>query len=101
MSDKRRATVEGAAPLNHADAEALISARLDGPLDPACPCSTCARWSRGFLRHLLLVNEPTGPRLITIHNVAWVLDLVRRIRTAVTEGRLAALRAEVAEAYPA
>jgi queuine tRNA-ribosyltransferase len=83
---------------------ALRNARFaadDGPLDPACPCSTCARWSRGFLRHLLLVNEPTGPRLITIHNVAWVLDLVRRIRTAVTEGRLAALRAEVAEAYPA
>ncbi len=82
---------------------ALRNARFaddDGPLDPACGCSTCARWSRGFLRHLLLVNEPTGPRLVTIHNVAWTLDLVRRIRTAVAEGRLDALRAEVAEVYP-
>ena len=72
----------------------------DGPLDPACPCSTCARWSRGFLRHLLLVHEPTGPRLVTVHNLAWVLDLVRRIRTAVAEGRLAGLRAGVAAVYP-
>ncbi len=70
------------------------------PLDPGCPCPTCARWSRGYLRHLLLVGEPTGPRLITTHNVAWVLDLVRRARSAVAAGTLTALRAEVAAAYP-
>jgi queuine tRNA-ribosyltransferase len=81
---------------------ALRNARFaadDGPLDPSCGCATCARWSRGFLRHLLLVGEPTGPRLVTIHNLAWVLDLVRRTREAIAEGRLAALRNEVAAVH--
>jgi queuine tRNA-ribosyltransferase len=81
---------------------ALRNARFatdDGPLDPSCGCSTCARWSRGFLRHLLLVGEPTGPRLVTVHNLAWVLDLVRRTREAIAEGRLAALRNEVAAVH--
>jgi queuine tRNA-ribosyltransferase len=81
---------------------ALRNARFatdDGPLDPSCGCSTCARWSRGFLRHLLLVGEPTGPRLVTVHNLAWVLDLVRRTREAIAEGRLTALRNEVAAVH--
>jgi queuine tRNA-ribosyltransferase len=81
---------------------ALRNARFatdDGPVDPACACSTCARWSRGFLRHLLVVGEPTGARLLTIHNLAWTLDLVRRARTAIGEGRLAALRNEVAAVH--
>jgi queuine tRNA-ribosyltransferase len=81
---------------------ALRNARFaadDGPLDPDCGCPTCARWSRGFLRHLLLVDEPTGPRLLTTHNLAWVLDLVRRTRAAIAEGRLTALRDEVAASH--
>jgi queuine tRNA-ribosyltransferase len=70
-----------------------------GPLDPACGCPTCARWSRGFLRHLLLVGEPTGRRLVSVHNVAWTLDLVRRARAAVAEGTLASLRSEVTAVF--
>ena len=60
-----------------------------GPLDPACGCEVCARWSRGYLRHLLPVDEPTAPRLLTLHNVAWTLGLVERIRAAIGEGTLA------------
>ncbi|HEX6568704.1 MAG TPA: tRNA guanosine(34) transglycosylase Tgt [Acidimicrobiales bacterium] len=71
-----------------------------GPLDPACACAVCARWSRGYLRHLLSVAEPTAPRLLTIHNVTWTLRLVDRIRAAIAEGSLPALRAEVAECWP-
>ena len=56
----------------------------------------CARWSRGYLRHLLSVAEPTAPRLLTLHNVAWTFALVDRIRAAIVAGTLAALRAEVA-----
>ena len=47
-----------------------MHARDDRPLDPACPCSTCTRWSRGYLRHLLVVGEPTAWRLLSIHNLA-------------------------------
>jgi queuine tRNA-ribosyltransferase len=68
----------------------------DGPLDPTCGCAVCARWTRGYLRHLLSVAEPTAPRLLTLHNVAWTFALVDRIRAAVEAGTLASLRAEVA-----
>jgi queuine tRNA-ribosyltransferase len=72
-----------------------------GPVDPACDCAVCARWSRGYLRHLLSVAEPTAPRLLTLHNVAWTFALVDRIRAAIRAGTLAALRDEVAAAWPA
>jgi queuine tRNA-ribosyltransferase len=71
-----------------------------GPIDEACGCPVCARWSRAYLRHLLSVDEPTGPRLLTIHNVHWTLELVRRTRGAIAAGTLAALRAELAERWP-
>lgn len=70
------------------------------PLDPTCSCVVCARWSRAYLRHLLVVDEPTGARLLTLHNLAWVFSLMGRIRAAVAEGRLTDLRAEVAAAWP-
>jgi len=70
-----------------------------GPVDPACGCPVCARWSRGYLRHLMSVGEPTAPRLLTMHNVAWTLALVDRIRAAIVDGDLPALRAEVAERW--
>jgi queuine tRNA-ribosyltransferase len=71
----------------------------DGPLDPMCPCPVCARWSRGYLRHLRMVDEPTGARLVTIHNVSWILALVDRMRRAVADGTLARLRAELADTW--
>jgi queuine tRNA-ribosyltransferase len=76
----------------------LTNARYatDGdPPDPECACSTCARWSRGYLRHLLQVHEPSAGRLLTVHNVAWILDLVRRMRIAIEAGTFEALRREV------
>jgi queuine tRNA-ribosyltransferase len=69
------------------------------PLDDACTCTTCARHSRAYLRHLLLVDEPTAPRLMTIHNVHWTLRLVERIRAAIVAGTLDQLRSEVSAAH--
>jgi len=69
------------------------------PLEPGCACPTCARWSRAYLRHLLMVNEPTVARLSTIHNVHWLLRLMERTRDAIAAGTLGALRAEVAAAW--
>jgi queuine tRNA-ribosyltransferase len=66
-----------------------------GPLDPACACEVCGRWSRAYLRHLLVVQEPTAARLLTLHNVAWTLALVGKIRAAIREGSFERLRAEV------
>jgi queuine tRNA-ribosyltransferase len=68
----------------------------DRPLDAKCACRICARYSRGYVRHLLVTNEPTAGRLLSIHNLAWLLDLVGRARDAIRAGRLAALHDEVA-----
>ena len=74
-------------------------AQAAGPFDPACTCPVCGRWSRAYLRHLLQVQEPTVGRLLTIHNVHWCLNLMRRSRSAIAAGRFDALRDEVVEAW--
>jgi queuine tRNA-ribosyltransferase len=55
----------------------------EAPLDTECPCEVCARHSRAYLRHLFQVNEPTAARLVSVHNIAWTLHLMSRIRTAI------------------
>jgi queuine tRNA-ribosyltransferase len=69
------------------------------PLDDACGCPVCARWSRAYLRHLLVVDEPTAPRLLTIHNVWWTLRLVEEVRAAIGAGSLESVRSRVRAAY--
>jgi queuine tRNA-ribosyltransferase len=66
------------------------------PLDASCPCYTCARFSRAYLRHLFTSNEILAPRLLTLHNVTFYQRLVARLRSAVEEGpdALLALRDE-------
>jgi queuine tRNA-ribosyltransferase len=71
-------------------------ARDADPIDPACPCAVCGRWSRAYLRHLLVVGEVSARRLLTMHNLAWILALVARMRAAIGDGTLTALRAELA-----
>jgi queuine tRNA-ribosyltransferase len=68
-----------------------------GPLVDGCACQTCQTFSRAYIRHLVTQSEISGLRLLTIHNLHFLLDLVRRAREAVAAGRLDALRAEVCE----
>ena len=65
------------------------------PIDAECPCVTCRRYSRGYIRHLLATKEFLGPRLLSIHNLTYTLNLMRRIREAIAEGSFAALCKEV------
>jgi queuine tRNA-ribosyltransferase len=58
----------------------------DGPIDPTCTCEVCARHSRGYIRHLFQVGEPTASRLVSIHNVAWTLQLMAAMREAIAAG---------------
>jgi queuine tRNA-ribosyltransferase len=71
----------------------------DGPLDPLCGCPTCRRWSRGYLRHLLGVGEPTAWRLLTVHNLAFVLGLMAEARSAIAAGTFDALRVSTAQVW--
>jgi queuine tRNA-ribosyltransferase len=67
----------------------------DQPLDSTCACDVCARHSRGYLRHLFAVGEPSAARLVSLHNVAWTLQFLDRVRGAIGDGTLAALRRDV------
>ena len=73
--------------------------RDQGPLDDTCACSTCARYTRAYLRHLHRLGEPTAARLLTIHNVAWLSSLVVGLRAAVAEGRMEAERRRVLDVW--
>jgi queuine tRNA-ribosyltransferase len=67
----------------------------DEPLDADCGCEVCARHSRGYLRHLFQVGEPTGSRLLSIHNVSWTLQLMANMRSAIESGTFGQLRDKV------
>ncbi len=62
----------------------------EAPLDAECACSTCARFSRAYLFHLLKCGEPLGPRLLTTHNLHHYLQLMRDVRAAIDAGEYAA-----------
>jgi queuine tRNA-ribosyltransferase len=64
------------------------------PIDPECPCYTCAEFTRAYLRHLFVAGELLAYRLTTLHNLTFVLGLMRRIRAAIRDGALRELRAE-------
>ena len=56
------------------------------PLDPDCDCATCARFSRGYLRHLFMAEEMLGLRLVSLHNVRFLIRVAEQARRAILEG---------------
>jgi queuine tRNA-ribosyltransferase len=71
----------------------------DDPIQADCPCSTCRRHPRGYLRHLASLREPVAATLCTVHNLTWILTFVGRIRSAIAAGTLDRLRVETAEVW--
>ncbi|MCB9728979.1 MAG: tRNA guanosine(34) transglycosylase Tgt [Deltaproteobacteria bacterium] len=69
-------------------------------IDTACHCYTCRTFSRAYLHHLFSVGEVLGATLCTIHNLHFFQELMRRARTAISEGRFAPFRREIKELYP-
>ncbi len=51
-----------------------------GPADPACNCMVCRRYSRAYLRHLMAAQEPLAAVLNTLHNLAFYLETMRKVR---------------------
>ncbi|MFA5625838.1 MAG: tRNA guanosine(34) transglycosylase Tgt [Bradymonadales bacterium] len=64
------------------------------PLDNDCECMCCKRFSRAYLRHLFVAKEITAVILLTIHNIHYYLNLMRRIRAAIENDSFEALRAK-------
>jgi len=69
------------------------------PLDESCSCPVCGRYSRGYLRHLLQVGENTARRLLTIHNVHWILAFTESMRSAIEAGTFDQLRRRTLEVW--
>jgi queuine tRNA-ribosyltransferase len=63
-------------------------ARDPAPLDEGCGCPACARFSRAYIRHLVNQQELLGHRLLSLHNLRFVLDLVAGARAAIERGEL-------------
>lgn len=63
-------------------------AQDQGPVDPACSCRVCARYSRAYLRHLYASGEILAQVLNSVHNLAYYLDTMRRLRQSIHSGKL-------------
>jgi queuine tRNA-ribosyltransferase len=74
-------------------------ARDDEPIDSTGSSPVSARYSRGYVRHLLATDEPTGRRLLTLHNVGWLVGFVERMRAAIEEQRFEAFRRSVHDTW--
>lgn len=66
--------------------------RDEGPIAPGCDCPVCRRYSRAYVRHLFKAEEMLAMRFAVTHNLWFYNDLMRRIRTALDEGRFAEFR---------
>ena len=67
--------------------------RDPGPIESGCGCECCANYSRAYLHHLFAADEMLGPTLLSLHNLAFYLGLMRDARTAIVEQRFAAFHA--------
>ena len=65
-------------------------ARDERPLETGCDCSTCRRFSRAYLRHLLKSGEALGPQLLSVHNLRFMERLMAELRAAIEADALEA-----------
>ncbi len=67
----------------------------DSPLDPACDCHVCTKYTRGYLQHLMRGKHHVGSRMLSIHNVRHFQLLMGRLREAILQGRYAQVYREL------
>ena len=69
------------------------------PLDHECDCYTCKNYTRAYIRHLVNVNEILGARLITIHNLHFLLQTMKNIRQSILDDRFLEYKKEFYEKF--
>ncbi len=62
------------------------------PIDPECDCYTCKNYTRAYIRHLVKAGEILGARLITLHNLYFLINLMSNIRESIKEDRFLQFR---------
>ena len=74
-------------------------ARDFSPIDPECTCPVCRHYTRAYIRHLFQAGEILALHLTTLHNVYFFIELMRRMRRAISEGRFQEWREEFYRRY--
>jgi queuine tRNA-ribosyltransferase len=72
-----------------------------GPIEEGCACAACCEFSRGYLRHLIKAEEILGLRLITLHNLHFYLELMKRARITIESGTFTEFRHDFVNGYRA
>jgi queuine tRNA-ribosyltransferase len=73
--------------------------RSDRPVDETCSCAACRRFTRAYLRHLFVTDEILGLRLLSLHNVHFLVRLMRAAREAIGAGTFATWKSEWTTRY--
>jgi queuine tRNA-ribosyltransferase len=69
------------------------------PLDPGCACQACTQFSRAYLRHLYVSDEMLGTRLLSLHNVSFLVGLMREAREAIMQRTFGSWRRQWLDLY--
>jgi len=69
------------------------------PLDPECDCYCCKNYTKAYLRHLYVCDEIFGKRLLSIHNVRFLISVMEGARKAIQEDRFLEYKNQVLEAF--
>lgn len=69
------------------------------PLEDGCDCYTCQNYTKAYVRHLITANESLGGRLLSIHNIRFLIRLVEEIRIAIQEDRFTEYKKEFIDRY--
>lgn len=69
------------------------------PLDPKCDCYTCKNYTKAYLRHLIKADEILGMRLLSVHNLRFLIRLMEQVREAIREDNLLEFRDAFYEEY--
>ena len=70
-----------------------------GPIDEECDCYACKNYSRAYIRHLIKTNEILGVRLLSIHNLRFLTNLMEKVRIEIENDNLGNFRDEFYEKY--
>lgn len=71
------------------------------PLEETCDCYTCKNYTKAYIRHLIMSDEMLGGRLLSIHNIRFLIRLTEELREAIKEDRLLEYREEFLKNYKA
>ena len=80
--------------------KAAIHKLSNEPMDPDCSCYTCTTFEMGYLRHLYKASEPSIQRLLSLHNLHYYVNLMKKVRTSIGQGDFLSLLDEIRSVYP-